>query len=84
VKKHDRSTVKLSGRRCRCPVCGEPFNTAAGFDKHRVGQHGTDDRRCLNPDEMRALGMARAHSGFWVTRLQDEAALWPMAGRKLR
>ena len=81
MKKYDRSTVKISGVRCKCRTCGAVFNSAAGFDMHRVGNHGID-RRCLTEEEMLGLGMALSHAGLWVIKLRDPDAMWPMAGRK--
>jgi hypothetical protein len=63
--------VKLRGDHCQCSGppykgCGEYFNSTAAFDKHRTGEWTA--RRCLSPDEMRAIGMAQTASGFWITR----------------
>jgi hypothetical protein len=52
-----------------CTTCGRDFSGDAMFDRHRVGNHAylyaeglamnpprEDGRRCLEPEEMRALG----------------------------
>ncbi len=58
---------KLRGQRCQCPACGELFNSAAGFDRHRVGPYQPMLRRCLTVAEMTERGMSRTERGFWVT-----------------
>jgi hypothetical protein len=62
----------LRGDRCRCPSCGERFNSTKAFDQHRVGWFaGLSDmptrRWCLIPTEMSARGMKRGRYG-WLTR----------------
>jgi hypothetical protein len=58
------SAVILRGDRCRCPACGQLFNSTSAFDKHRAGPWA--GRRCLLEREMVALGMERNTRGFWV------------------
>jgi hypothetical protein len=58
--------VKLTGDHCQCTVCGKYFNSVYAFDKHRTG--GYTKRRCFGIDEMLAMGMARNHPGFWISR----------------
>ena len=58
--------LKNNSRRCQCPACGEYFNSAHAFDKHRIGPHG-DGRRCRSAEEMLEHGMAKNPAGFWVT-----------------
>ena len=60
--------MRLTGQRNQCPSCGELFNSNASFDKHRTGHFGRD-RRCMTVDEMRAHGMAKNATGWWVTAL---------------
>lgn len=57
--------MKLTGRRCQCPACGEYFNSSAGFDKHRIGPFS--DRDCLSKGEMRGIGMSKNSAGFWIS-----------------
>jgi hypothetical protein len=63
--------MKLTGSRCRCSGCGEHFNSASAFDRHRMGTYGTSRqpgaRRCLAATEMRARGWLKNGAGFWVT-----------------
>ncbi len=62
---------KLTGDRNQCAGCGEFFNSTTAFDKHRTGPFGRasgpSQRRCMTPDEMRAIGMTRPHHGFWIS-----------------
>ena len=63
--------MKITGSRCQCPSCDEPFNRVSTFDKHRVGEFagtgGTNTRRCLTPEEMQAKGWSHNKAGFWIT-----------------
>lgn len=56
---------KLTAGRCQCTACGEYFTSERTFDKHRVGQFGSD-RRCLTVAEMVAAGWATNARGFWT------------------
>ena len=38
--------LKVGGRICRCPTCGEAFSGESAFDLHRVGVHG-ENRSCI-------------------------------------
>ena len=60
--------MKLTGARCRCPKCGEHFNSTGMFDRHRIGSFANHaaDRRCLTPDEMRAKGYLTNSAGYWI------------------
>jgi hypothetical protein len=57
---------RLAGDRNQCPTCSEFFNSVSAFDKHRVGEHSPNTRRCLAPAEMIDRGMAVNRAGFWV------------------
>jgi hypothetical protein len=59
-----------------CRSCGRDFASVVLFDRHRVGKHGytyheglameqaqEDGRRCLDADEIRALGWERNRAG---------------------
>jgi hypothetical protein len=61
-----------------CTSCGEDFASVRGFDRHRVGVHEytlteglrmtpqrLDGRRCLDTDEIAALGFQRNAKGQW-------------------
>jgi len=69
--------MKLTGSRCQCRACGEYFNSAFAFDKHRIGEHGKT-RRCMTSNEMSGKGMERNQALFWVSspsvRFKDKTA----------
>ena len=65
-----RKTMKLTGDRNQCRMCGEAFNSTTAFDKHRVGEFGVD-RRCRTAVEMREIGMVLRDNGFWVGSIRD-------------
>lgn len=55
-----------------CRACRTDFASVSAFDRHRVGQHAytyaedrPDGRRCVAPDEMRAVGMELNAPGRW-------------------
>lgn len=62
---------RLKGRKARCGVCAEYFNSPAAFDKHRTGEYTQRSpgygRRCLSPEEMLLKGMVKTVAGYWVT-----------------
>lgn len=58
-------TIRLTGARCKCSACGEYFNSASVFDKHRVGSYERG-RRCLSASEMLARSWIRNAAGFWI------------------
>lgn len=60
------SGLRLSGSRSQCPVCGDYFGSDRGFDRHRVGELGSADRRCLTADELLADSWVRNDRGFWL------------------
>lgn len=61
--------MKLTGKRCQCCACGEPFNSASTFDRHRVGRLDRGEpRRCLLPAELLKRGWSRNARGFWIER----------------
>lgn len=57
---------RLTGSRCQCMVCGDYFGSERGFDRHRVGEIGAPDRRCLAATELAASGWVRDRRGFWL------------------
>lgn len=66
----------LTGKRCMCAACGELFNNAGVFDKHRVGPYA-GARRCLSRTELVSLGWKHSAAGFWVGReRQRPAGFW--------
>jgi hypothetical protein len=59
----------LTGSRCECPACGEPFTSVREFDRHRFGTYAeagewAHKRQCLTPAEMDAGGWIRNARGF--------------------
>lgn len=60
------TTRTLRGHHCQCVSCGECFNSAHAFDRHRVGRPGVD-RRCMSAFEMRRAGMIMSVTGWWIT-----------------
>jgi hypothetical protein len=55
-----------------CRACGQDFSGIKTFDRHRVGKHEylwsparEDGRRCLDPVEMRLLGLTLNERGRW-------------------
>jgi putative DNA primase/helicase len=69
---HEPLSRRLVGNRCRCPACGEYFNSEKSFDQHRVGKY-TEDRRCKTVDDMEASGMILSDTGWLARRKQGKA-----------
>jgi hypothetical protein len=44
-----------------CDACGETFTVVAAFDKHRVGSHTHDSRRCVHPAAVGLVYAGRAY-----------------------
>jgi hypothetical protein len=69
--------MKLTGSRCLCRACGEPFNSTSAFDFHRTGDY--DDfgrnRRWRTPAEMLERGMSKNAGGFWIERARSKSIL---------
>jgi hypothetical protein len=65
--------TRLRGDRCRCPSCGELFNSTHAFDRHRAGSL-PDGRRCLTAPEMVSRRMSINSAGFWVTETRANRA----------
>jgi hypothetical protein len=68
-----RSTLTLRGDRNQCPGCGQLFNSTTAFEKHRVGPHEDNGRRCLTVNEMHQRGMVQVDGGWWVTKLRVQS-----------
>ena len=58
---------RLRGDRCKCPSCGQLFNSTYAFDRHRVGRFESE-RHCLSTVDMTARGMTTTTDGFWVAK----------------
>jgi hypothetical protein len=61
-----------------CRTCGQDFGSLGAFDSHRVGSYAVDfslehpeGRRCLDVDELEALGWRRDRWGRWRTPVDD-------------
>jgi hypothetical protein len=59
--------MKLTGNRCKCPSCGQYFNSTYAFDTHRIGTFQPMRRMCLTPEQMIEEGMAQSAKGFWIS-----------------
>lgn len=73
-------TLWPGGETCECSACGRFFSTTSNFDRHRVGGHDDNTRRCLTPDEMIAKGLFD-RGGVWKQlpperRVYGETALF--------
>lgn len=79
-----RSTLRLTGDRCRCSACGEHFNSSSTFARHRVGKYQPHTRRCLTVAEMGAKGWLYNAAGFWITskRPSDAVTYRANSGRR--
>lgn len=73
---------QLTGGRCQCTACGEYFTSDRTFDKHRVGQFGSD-RRCLAVAEMVAGGWVKNARGFWTNVAPQPAHIDVAAPRSI-
>jgi hypothetical protein len=63
-----------------CTACGAHFTSLELFDRHRVGRHDPDERRCLTVAEMKAKGWRVDGRGRWTdparaTRAQRRFAI---------
>lgn len=70
--------LRLTGNRCQCPACGEPFSSVREFDRHRIGAFATlgewmHKRRCLTPAELDARGWRCNGRGFRMQRRPQRA-----------
>lgn len=73
---------------CYCSGCGQTFAGITIFDKHRVNDPGHPEhphygRRCLTPDEIRALG-SELVNGAWNTPMSDQQRVWIAKQRRKR
>ena len=62
----------------QCPTCFTVFNSTYAFDKHRVGTHTPNTRRCMSDDEMLKAGMGPNKYGRWVGNLMSPEQLSDM------
>jgi hypothetical protein len=74
----------MSGWPCPAHGCGQVFASLSAFGRHRVGVHAytlseglrmepprEDGRRCLDTEEMEALGWRRDSRGIWKLPLSE-------------
>lgn len=57
--------VTTAGTIGHCRACHTSFSGNTVFDLHRVGKHGTVERRCLTTAEMAELGWSVDSRGVW-------------------
>lgn len=78
---------RLTGARCQCAACGEPFNSVSVFDRHRRGTRSDESphrgRRCLTTEEMTGRGWRRNAAGFWIARQRLVPVATPSAGAEI-
>ena len=58
--------MRLTGAKCQCTVCGLGFGSERAFNRHRVGEVGQPDRRCMTVAEMTTAAWAEDDRGFWL------------------
>ena len=61
-----------SNDRNQCPTCHKYFNSTFAFDKHRIGEHGTKERRCMTEEEMKAKKMCLNVAGYWISKKSQQ------------
>jgi hypothetical protein len=68
---HPQCGAQWSGLRIEhCASCHQTFSGTSTGDAHRVGPHEPSElRRCLSPDELRALGL-------WATTNPYGTEVW--------
>jgi hypothetical protein len=59
-----QTSVVLTGKRCRCPTCGESFSVLSNFDRHRVGEYGVD-RKCVEPQTVGLVIKTTSSGTYW-------------------
>jgi hypothetical protein len=57
-----------------CAACFEDFTSLETFDRHRVGSHEPDERRCLDIAAMTAKGWAKDPRGRWFDPARAQRA----------
>jgi hypothetical protein len=58
----------------QCAACGDDFTSVETFDRHRVGSHEPDERRCLSPAGMREKDWEKDGRGRWFDQARFERA----------
>ena len=59
--------MELSGNKCYCSTCGKYFKSTFAFDKHRIGSHKNQTRRCMTTIEMVKACMVQDDKGYWLS-----------------
>jgi hypothetical protein len=72
-----KNTFPSGDRAGHCSACCRTFIGLNAFEAHRVGQHGTPDRRCELQPETRTDDDGRIRYGHW----QDERGYWHVGQR---
>ncbi len=65
---HGMTTATLpvgNNKRSLCRECANVFSTTNNFDRHRVGAHGTEERRCVYPG-FRGLTIKALTHGYTI------------------
>jgi len=73
AKTESKAALTLTGNRNQCTGCNEYFNHDYGFDRHRIGKHTGNQRRCLSVAEMIKKGFSKNAKRFWITEPQTAA-----------
>jgi len=68
----------------QCPTCFTVFNSTAAFDKHRIGTHSPNTRRCMSDDEMLKAGMGPNKYGRWVSERMTQEEIERLRSRMLQ
>lgn len=58
--------MRLTGSKCQCTVCSLGFGSERAFDRHRLGEVGQPDRRCMTVGELVTAEWAKDDRGFWL------------------
>lgn len=65
----------------QCPTCFTLFNSTYAFDKHRIGTHSPNTRRCMSEDEMLKAGMGKNRYNRWVSNPMSPEGVGDMKTR---
>ena len=78
-----KTALTLTGNRNQCTGCNEYFNHDYGFDRHRIGKHRGNQRRCMSVAEMVKKGFSKnaRGSGSLSRRPRRE---WHQQGEAIR
>jgi hypothetical protein len=73
--------LKVGGRICRCPTCGEAFSGERAFDLHRVGVH-SENRSCirLGGSNRHIITTPKGNTKTLVLRTLTRGTFWGILG----